>query len=107
MIARLPKTSHQDFNRFANAEDLDAHMKEFLMASKDQFTQVKNKIFASTLLRIPFCKLAQEAQVYAKDIPNTLPNLNKFIEPVTDGNANALRGVYVSVNLQMVRAQIP
>jgi hypothetical protein len=95
MIARLPKTSYQDFNRFTNAKDLDAHMKEFLMASKDQLTQVKNRIFTNALLCVLFCAFALPAQVYAKDTPNTLPNLNTFIETVTDGNASALRGVYI------------
>ncbi len=107
MIARLPKTSYQDFNRFTNAEDLDAHMKEFLMASKDQFTQVKNKIFASALLSILFCVFALPVQVYAKDIPNTLPNLNTFIETVTDGNASTLRGVYVSNVMALSIVQQP
>jgi hypothetical protein len=41
------------------------------------------------------CVFALPAQVYAKDIPNPLPNLNTFIETVTDGNASVLRGVYV------------
>jgi hypothetical protein len=95
MIARPPKTSYQDIERFTNAKDLDAHMKEFFMASKDQLTQLKNRISASALLCILFCVFALPVQVHAKDIPNTLPNLNTFIETVKDGNASALRGVYV------------
>jgi hypothetical protein len=70
-------------------------MKEIFMASKDQLTQSKNRIFASALLCILFCTFALPVQVYAKDIPNTLPDLNTFIVSVTDGNAGALRGVYV------------
>ncbi len=66
------------------------------MASRFSFTQLKNRIFASALLGIMFCAFAFPAQVYAKDVPNTLPDLNTFIETVTDGNASALRGVYVS-----------
>jgi hypothetical protein len=96
MTARLPKTSHRDFKRFINAKDLDAHMKDIFMASKDQLTQLKNRTFASVLFCILFCTLALPVQVYAKEIPNPLPNLNTFIETVKDGNASALRGVYVS-----------
>jgi hypothetical protein len=65
------------------------------MASRFSFTQIKNKIFTSALLGILFCTFAFPVQVYAKDVPGTLPNLNTFIETITDGNASALRGVYV------------
>jgi hypothetical protein len=65
------------------------------MASRFSFAQIKNKIFTSALLGILFCTFAFPVQVYAKDVPNTLPNLNTFIETVADGNASALRGVYV------------
>jgi len=107
VIARLPKTSYQDFNRFTNAKDLDAQKKETLMASKDQLTQVKNRIFASALLCILFSVFALPAQVYAKDIPNIFPNLNTFIETVKDGNAGALRGVYVSDGMALRIVQQP
>jgi hypothetical protein len=96
MTARLPKTSYRDFKRFISAKDLDAQKKEFLMASKDQLSQLKNRIFASTLLCFLFCAFALPVQVYAKDTPNTLPELNSFIETVKDGDANTVRGVYVS-----------
>jgi hypothetical protein len=95
MIARLPKTSYRDFKRFTNAKNLDAHMKEFFMASRDQLTQVKNRIFASALSCVLFCAFALPVQVYAKDTPKTFPSLNTFIETVKYGNASVLRGVYV------------
>ena len=94
------------FQPFYNAKDLDAQ-KEILMASKDQLTQLKNRIFASALLCILFCTFAFPVQVYAKDIPNTLPNLNTFIETVTDGNASTLRGVYVSNVMALSIVQQP
>jgi hypothetical protein len=107
MIARSPKTSYRDFKRFANAKNLGAHMKEFFMASRNQLTQLKNGIFAGILVCILICTFALPAQVYAKDIPNTLPNLNSFIETVTDGNASALRGVYVSNVMALSIVQQP
>jgi hypothetical protein len=107
MIARSPKTSYRDFKRFTNAKNLDAHMKEFFMASRYQLTQLKNGIFASALVCILICVFALPVQVYAKDIPNTLPDLNTFIETVTDGNASALRGVYVSNVMALSIVQQP
>jgi hypothetical protein len=88
-------------------KDLDAHMKEFLMASKDQLSQLKNKLFASALLCILFCTFALPAQVYAKDIPNTLPSLSTFIETIKDGNAGTLRGIYISNVMALAIVQQP
>jgi hypothetical protein len=107
MIARLPKTSYQDFKRFINAKNLDAQKKETLMASRNQLSQLKNRISVSALLSILLCTFALPTQVYAKDIPNTLPNLNTFIEAVTDGNAATLRGVYVSNVMALSIVQQP
>jgi hypothetical protein len=107
MTARLPKTSYQGFKRFTNAKDLDAQKKETLMASKDQLLPLKNKIFASALFCILLCTFAFPVQVYAKDIPNTIPSLNTFIETVADGNASALRGVYVSSVMALSIVQQP
>jgi hypothetical protein len=70
-------------------------MKEIFMASKDQLTQFKNRIFTSALLSLLFCVFAIPTQAYAKDIPNTLPNLNTFIDTVKNGNGGELRGVYI------------
>jgi hypothetical protein len=77
------------------------------MASKDQLTQVKNRIFAGALICMLLCAFTLPAQVYAKDIPNPLPNLNTFIETVTDGNASALRGVYVANVMALAIVQQP
>jgi hypothetical protein len=107
MIARSPKTSNRDFKRFTNAKNLDAQMKELFMASRFSFTQLKNKFFAIALFGILFCTFALPVQVYAKDIPNTLPELNAFIGTVTDGNASALRGVYVSNVMALSIVQQP
>jgi hypothetical protein len=71
-------------------------MKEFFMASRFSFTHLKNKISAVVLLGILFCTFALPVQAYAKDIQNSIPDLNTFIETVKDGNASALRGVYVA-----------
>jgi hypothetical protein len=95
MIARPPKTSYQGFVRFINAEDLDAHMKEFIMASKNQFTYLRNKIIAGILLCAAFCAFVLPAQVYAKGTPSTLPSLSTFIATVKDGAATTLRGIYI------------
>jgi hypothetical protein len=77
------------------------------MASRYQPTQLKNGIFTSALVCVLVCVFALPAQVYAKDIPNPLPNLNTFIETVTDGNASALRGVYVSNVMALSVVQQP
>jgi hypothetical protein len=66
------------------------------MASKTQHTQLKNKKFASVLFCILFGAVALPIQVYAKNVPDTIPSLASFIETVKDGNAGLLRGVYVS-----------
>jgi hypothetical protein len=77
------------------------------MASKDQLTKLINRIFVSALLSILFCGFALPAQVFAKELPNTLPALNTFIESVKDGNAGTLRGVYVSNVLALAIVQQP
>ena len=77
------------------------------MASRYQFTQLKNGIFAGALLCILFCVFAFPVQAYAKDIPNPLPELNTFIETVKDGNASVLRGVYVSNVMALSIVQQP
>lgn len=64
------------------------------MASGNQFTQFKNRLFISALLCIVFCALTVPTQVYAK--VDAIPSLNEFVETVKDGNADTLRGVYVS-----------
>jgi hypothetical protein len=107
MTARLPKTSYQDFERSINAKDLDAQMKEFFMASRFNTAQFKNKIFATVLASILVCVFALPSQAYAKDIPNTLPTLNTFIATVTNGNASALRGVYVANVMALTIVQQP
>ncbi len=66
------------------------------MAPRFHITQLKNVIFSSILVLILSNIFALPSPVYAKDIPNTLPNLNTFIEIVKDGDASALRGVYVA-----------
>jgi len=66
------------------------------MASRLDINQLKNRISASALLLILACIFALPSPVYAKDISNTLPQLNTFIETVKDGDAATLRGVYVS-----------
>jgi len=77
------------------------------MASRFSFTQLKNNLFTGALLSILFCAFALPAQVYAKDVPHTLPDLNTFIETVTDGNASSLRGVYVSNVMALSIVQQP
>lgn len=71
-------------------------MKEFLMASKDQFAQLKNRIFSITFLCILFCVLAFPSQVYADENPAALPALAEFVESVKDGSINTLRGIFVA-----------
>jgi hypothetical protein len=82
-------------------------MKEFLMASRYQSAQLKNGILASALTFILICLFALPAPVYAQDIPNALPDLNTFIATITDGNASALRGVYVSNVMELAVVQQP
>jgi len=77
------------------------------MSSRYQQAQLINKIFASTLTCILLCVFALPSPVYAKDIPNTFPDLNTFIETVKNGNANILRGVYVSNVMALAVVQQP
>jgi hypothetical protein len=93
-IARLPKTSNHGFERSTNAKDLDAQMKEFFMTFRSNLNPLKNRIFTGALVLILACIFALPTQVYAKDIPSTLPQLDTFIETVKNGDV-ALRGVYV------------
>lgn len=77
------------------------------MVSRFSFTQLKNKLFTGALVSILFCTFILPVQVYAKDVPNTLPDLNTFIETVIDGNAGTLRGVYVSNVMALSIVQQP
>lgn len=65
------------------------------MASKNLFASLKNKVFIGLLLCILFCTFSLPTQAFAKDVPETLPSLNSFIETIKDGNAATLRGVYI------------
>ncbi len=76
-----------------------------MMASRNQFTQFKNRLFASTLLFIVFCALTVPTQVYAKT--DAIPSLSEFVETVKDGNANTLRGVYISKVMALPIVQQP
>jgi hypothetical protein len=80
--------------------------KEFVMASRFQSTQLKNRIFSSALVLILAWVLALPTQVYAKGTSSTLPTLDKFIESVKNGDA-ALRGVYVSNVMALAVVQQP
>jgi len=77
------------------------------MASRFHFSQLKNGISASALIFILVCVFALPSQVYAKDIPNTIPQLNTFIKSVKDGNSTAIRGVYVSNVMALAVVQQP
>jgi hypothetical protein len=77
------------------------------MASRDQLNQFKNRILAVALLFILFCTFALPAQAYAQNNPNTLPSLNTFIETIKNGDANTLRGVYVSNVMALAIVQQP
>ncbi len=77
------------------------------MASRYQFAQLKNRIFAGAFVCILFCLFAPAAPVYAHDIPNTLPDLGTFIEIIKDGNASRLRGVYIPSVMALAVVQQP
>jgi hypothetical protein len=66
------------------------------MASKDRFTQFKNRILTFILLSILFCAFALPAQAFAKENPDAIPSLSEFIQTVSDGNEKALRGIHVA-----------
>lgn len=72
------------------------------MASKN-LTQIVNRLFASMLLAILFCALVVPTQVSAK----SLPSLTAFIETVRNGDASALRGVYVANSMAYPIVQQP
>jgi len=65
------------------------------MTSRSHSTQLKNRISASLLFILLACILALPTQASAKAAPGAVPNLASFIQTVQDGNAAALRGVYV------------
>ncbi len=65
------------------------------MASRNHITLSTSRLVASSLLIILYCTLTIPVQAYAKGNSETLPSLNMFIETVQDGNAGALRGVYI------------
>jgi hypothetical protein len=102
MIARLPKTSYRDFERSINAKIWMLNEGVF-MAFRFHRLQLKKGISACIL----FCIFTLPSQVYAKDIPNTLPNLNTFIETVKNGDANILRGAYVPNVMALAVVQQP
>jgi len=77
------------------------------MASRIQLEQLKKRISTSALVFILICVFMLPSQVEAKDIPNTLPNLNTFINTVKDGNASTLRGVYVPNVMALAVEQQP
>jgi hypothetical protein len=99
MIARPPKTSLHNHTAYFSwkrcARDQDAHNKEFFMAFKNRLVQSAGRLIVGTFLSILLCTLSTPAPVYARDLPDPLPNLDVFIESVKDGNASTLRGVYV------------
>jgi hypothetical protein len=64
------------------------------MTSRFHSTQSKNRKLTGALALILAWALTFPAPVYAKDIPDAIPSLEKFIESVKDGDT-ALRGVYV------------
>lgn len=65
------------------------------MASRFGFTQFKSRISAGALVILLTCILALPAPAYAKEASSIVPGLEAFVETVKDGNASALRGIYV------------
>ena len=65
------------------------------MTSRIQVAQTQNQIFSATLLLVLVCALALPTQAFAMGSASSIPSLPSFIESIKDGNASALRGVYV------------
>ncbi len=65
------------------------------MASRIQFTHPKNQIVSTALLLVLACALALPAKAFAMVSASPVPSLPSFIESIKDGDANALRGIYV------------
>ena len=65
------------------------------MASRIQVAQTENKIFSTALLLVLACALALPTQVFAMESASPVPSLPSFIDSIKDGNATALRGIYV------------
>ena len=66
------------------------------MASNNRNAQFKQNTLSITLLVIVLSALLLPGQAFALGEPNFLSNFPAFVESVKDGNANALRGIYVS-----------
>jgi hypothetical protein len=68
---------------------------------------IKNGIFASAFALVSISIFAIAAQVYAKDISQTIPSLENFIQTVVNGNASTVRGVYVTDTMALNVVQQP
>ena len=77
------------------------------MTSRIQLTQIKNQIAASIILLVLLCSFALPEQAYAKNVSIAFPTLSNFVETVKNGNASALRGVYVSNIMALTIEQQP
>lgn len=65
------------------------------MASKNRNTQIFNRVLLAVLLSLLTSAFLLPMQAYALDDVRSFPTLTSFRETVRDGNANALRGIYV------------
>jgi hypothetical protein len=65
------------------------------MTSKIHTAQTPNRLVAIVLFMVVFYLSAAPTHVEADKAPDTFPNLNTFIKTVQNGNALALRGVYI------------
>jgi len=77
------------------------------MASRIQFTQVKNQFIFTALLITLISVFVMPTPAYALGEATPLPTLPAFISNVVDGNENTLRGVYVAGVLAFQIVQQP
>jgi hypothetical protein len=115
MIASPSKTRIQTpVYVFGNApkkyvKDLDLIIKEHIMKSRKRNTcQQLIRLFISALATTTFCyAFAAPVNVHAENEARALPALTEFVETVKNGDASALRGVYVTQVMALPVVQQP
>lgn len=70
-------------------------------------SRIKHQLFLLVVLTIFISSLFPATQVRAEESPNNFPHLSTFIEDIKNGNANALRGVYVHNKIAFEITQQP
>lgn len=77
------------------------------MKPKNHFTKLTSRLLMITLAMTTLSLFDTTTEAYAKNDALALPLLNKFIETVTNGEADTLRGIYVPKVMALSIVQQP